>query len=105
VTGLTGWRLTNVNQTGPTPTELIWAAKQGLLPQLSYNIGAIYRCSVKRLLKVTRAISSSSFTFSRTVHLPERVDGTNVKAQLEHGILTVEIPKATETPVTVVKVF
>jgi HSP20 family molecular chaperone IbpA len=37
--------------------------------------------------------------FSRTVYLPERVDGANVKAKLEHTI-AVEVPDATQTLVT-----
>jgi HSP20 family protein len=34
--------------------------------------------------------------WSRTVALPERVDGAGVAAQFAHGVLTVTIPKAEE---------
>jgi HSP20 family protein len=34
--------------------------------------------------------------WSRSVTLPERVDGTKVAAQFAHGILTVTLPKAEE---------
>lgn len=43
-------------------------------------------------LTTERSFSSSS-SFSRTVWLPRRVDGSNVKAKLEDGVLTVRIPK------------
>jgi HSP20 family protein len=42
--------------------------------------------------------------WSRTVTLPERVDGTDITAQIGHGILTVTVPKAEEAkphPITV----
>jgi HSP20 family protein len=42
--------------------------------------------------------------WSRTVTLPERVDGTGITAQIGHGILTVTVPKAEEAkphPITV----
>jgi len=43
-------------------------------------------------LSTERTFSSSS-SFSRTVWLPRRVDGSKVKAKLEDGVLTVHIPK------------
>jgi HSP20 family molecular chaperone IbpA len=42
----------------------------------------------------TNSGALSSFSFSRTVYLPEQVDGASIRAQLVDGILTVEIPKA-----------
>ena len=46
----------------------------------------------------TQLTSERSFTgessFSRTIWLPRRVDGTGVSAKLEDGILTIRIPKA-----------
>ncbi|KLO19246.1 HSP20-like chaperone [Schizopora paradoxa] len=39
---------------------------------------------------------SSTSSFSRTVWLPRRVDGSKVKAKLEDGVLTVKIPKAVD---------
>ncbi|KLO19239.1 HSP20-like chaperone, partial [Schizopora paradoxa] len=39
---------------------------------------------------------SSASSFSRTVWLPRRVDGSKVKAKLEDGVLTVKIPKAVD---------
>lgn len=39
---------------------------------------------------------SSTSSFSRTVWLPRRVDGSKVKAKLEDGVLTVNIPKAVD---------
>lgn len=39
-------------------------------------------------------IFSSTSSFSRSFWLPRPVDGSNVKAKLEDGILTVRIPKA-----------
>ena len=35
-------------------------------------------------------------TWSRTLTLPDRVDSTQVSAALQHGILTVTLPKAAE---------
>ncbi len=43
-------------------------------------------------LSTERSFSSAS-SFSRTVWLPRRVDGSRVKAKLEDGVLTVHIPK------------
>ncbi|KLO14761.1 HSP20-like chaperone [Schizopora paradoxa] len=43
-------------------------------------------------LTTERSFSSTS-SFSRTVWLPRRADGSNVKAKLEDGVLTVRIPK------------
>lgn len=39
-------------------------------------------------------VFTSSTSFSRTVWLPHRVDGTKVNAKLVDGVLTVRIPKA-----------
>lgn len=39
---------------------------------------------------------SSSSSFSRTIWLPRRVDGSKVKAKLVDGVLTVNIPKAVD---------
>jgi len=54
---------------------------------------------VGRRLTSERVFSSTS-SFSQTVWLPRRVDGSKVKAKLEDGILTLHIPKA-EDPETV----
>ncbi len=54
---------------------------------------------VGRRLTSERVFSSSS-SFSQTVWLPRRVDGSKVKATLEDGILILHIPKA-EDPETV----
>ncbi len=35
-------------------------------------------------------------TFRRSFSIPERIDGTKVSANYEHGILTVQMPKAPE---------
>ncbi|KAI5122785.1 hypothetical protein M0805_000129 [Coniferiporia weirii] len=45
------------------------------------------------VLSTERTFSSSS-SFSRTIWLPSRVDGSDVSAKLVDGILTVRIPKA-----------
>jgi len=42
----------------------------------------------------------SSFSFSRTIWLPEPVDPANINAKLDHGILTLEIQKKPEGPDT-----
>jgi HSP20 family molecular chaperone IbpA len=80
-----------------------------LLPRTDYTLSDVTGAAKPNEQQVSapgsRAVGSSNFTFSRTVYLPERVDGAHVKAKLEHGILTVEIPKATETPVTEVAVL
>jgi HSP20 family protein len=38
----------------------------------------------------------SSFRFARSFELPAKVDSTRVEARLEHGVLTVTLPKAPE---------
>ena len=38
----------------------------------------------------------SSFRFARTFELPAKVDSGRVEARLEHGVLTVTLPKAPE---------
>jgi len=40
-----------------------------------------------------QSISTSSSRFTRSIWLPRPVDGSTVKAKLEHGILTLTIPK------------
>ncbi|EIM80410.1 HSP20-like chaperone [Stereum hirsutum FP-91666 SS1] len=41
-------------------------------------------------------VGTSSSSFSRTVWLPRPVDAKNVSANLDHGVLTLRIPKAAE---------
>jgi HSP20 family protein len=45
-----------------------------------------------------RLFTSERFTgsFERTVRLPQDVDGAAVAARLEHGVLTITLPKAAE---------
>lgn len=49
--------------------------------------------SPQNQLSAERMFTGSS-TFTRTVWLPRPVDSSNVSAKLEHGILTVTVPKA-----------
>lgn len=44
--------------------------------------------------KSASAGARGSSTFTRTVWLPQVVDGSNVTANLEDGVLTLTIPKA-----------
>lgn len=41
-------------------------------------------------------VGTSRSAFSRTVWLPRPVDAKNVQANLDHGVLTLRIPKAAE---------
>jgi HSP20 family molecular chaperone IbpA len=50
----------------------------------------------------TTPTPESSFTFSRTLWLPEVVDAAKVTAQLKDGMLTLTIPKAEAAQVDVV---
>jgi HSP20 family protein len=38
----------------------------------------------------------SSYRFARTFELPAKIDADKVEASLEHGVLTVKLPKAAE---------
>ena len=40
---------------------------------------------------------SSSYKFERTFELPAKVDADRVQAELKLGVLTVTLPKASET--------
>jgi HSP20 family protein len=44
----------------------------------------------------THRSERSSFRFARTFELPAKVDSARVEARLEHGVLTVTLPKAPE---------
>lgn len=44
----------------------------------------------------THRSERSSFRFARTFELPAKVDSGRVEARLEHGVLTVTLPKAPE---------
>jgi HSP20 family protein len=44
----------------------------------------------------THRSERSTFRFARTFELPAKVDSGNVEARLEHGVLTVKLPKAPE---------
>lgn len=48
--------------------------------------------------------SERSYSFRRTVSLPEGIDGAKVKARLEDGILTITAPKAEERKARVIDV-
>ena len=56
----------------------------------------------------TQITSERTFTgqssFSRTIWLPRRVDGANVTAKLEDGVLTVRVPKAEDSESVKVKI-
>jgi HSP20 family molecular chaperone IbpA len=54
---------------------------------------------------VGTSVSSSSFRFSRTVYMPERVDPAALSAKLENGVLMVEIPKAKTTESTEIPIL
>lgn len=45
----------------------------------------------------TERVFSGTSSFTRTVLLPQPVDSNKVTAKLSDGVLTVEIPKATDT--------
>jgi HSP20 family molecular chaperone IbpA len=53
----------------------------------------------------TPAASTSSFSFSRTIWLPQAVDAAAVSAKLADGLLTVSVPKASVAQVTEVPVL
>jgi HSP20 family molecular chaperone IbpA len=53
----------------------------------------------------TPAVSTSSFSFSRTIWLPQSVDAAAVSAKLADGLLTVSVPKANVAQVTEVPVL
>ena len=55
-------------------------------------------------LAAERASSISSSTFSRTVWLPQMVDSSKVLAKLDHGILTLTIPKMEDKAYTTINI-
>jgi len=49
-------------------------------------------------------LRQSTFTFSRTIRLPWAVDPTKITAKLDHGILTLQVPKTEEVGVQKIQI-
>jgi HSP20 family molecular chaperone IbpA len=75
--------------------------------RLIINFAAIAKVNNTAEQQVAPSIgtSTSSFRFSRSVYLPERVDPATLSAKLENGILMVEIPKVKVTEATEIKIL
>jgi HSP20 family molecular chaperone IbpA len=97
----------------PTPsnTEGSTDGKLTLLcyvqPRLIFDFVAVANINNTAEQQVVSSVgtSASSFRFSQTVYLPERVDPATLSAKLENGLLMVEIPKAKVTESTEVKIL
>ncbi|EIW80966.1 HSP20-like chaperone [Coniophora puteana RWD-64-598 SS2] len=69
------------------------------------NAGAVQKSDPSTTeLASERASSISSSTFSRTVWLPQMVDSSKVSAKLDHGVLTLTIPKVEDKAHTTIKI-
>lgn len=93
----------NIAQTNTSDSSASLEGAPG--PSANVNAGTVQKSDPSTTeLASERASSVSSSTFSRTVWLPQMIDSSKVLAKLDHGILTLTIPKMEDKAHTTIKI-